>query len=62
MKSHAIRSFLLVGLVGLAAPSTTYAISYNYTTINVPGSAYTIASGINNAGQIVGLFADSSGT
>jgi probable HAF family extracellular repeat protein len=32
----------------------------SYTTLNVPGSIQTIASGINNAGQVVGLYADSS--
>jgi probable HAF family extracellular repeat protein len=32
-----------------------------YTTINVPGSSRTIAYGINDLGQIVGLYSDASG-
>lgn len=28
----------------------------SFTTIDVPGSAYTAATGINNLGQIVGLY------
>jgi len=33
----------------------------NFTTIDFPGSAYTAAAGINDAGQIVGYFGDSAG-
>jgi len=36
--------------------------SYTFTTIEVPGVGYTVASGINAAGQIVGWFADAIGT
>ena len=32
-----------------------------FTTLDVPGAGFTEAFGINNAGQVVGLFADSSG-
>ncbi len=32
-----------------------------FTTIDVPGSNYTSAMGINDAGQIVGVFFDSTG-
>jgi probable HAF family extracellular repeat protein len=32
-----------------------------YTTIDVPGAIYTEADGINNAGQIVGYYADLHG-
>jgi hypothetical protein len=39
------------------ATSTTY----TYTTIVPPGSDYTIASSINDKGQIVGLYQDSNG-
>ncbi len=35
--------------------------AYTFTTINVSGATNTIASGINNAGQIVGHYNDSSG-
>jgi probable HAF family extracellular repeat protein len=33
-----------------------------FTTINFPGATDTVASGINNAGKIVGQFTDQSGT
>ena len=36
-------------------------LSYTYTTINVPGSTFTSAYGINNSGQIVGAYTDSTG-
>ena len=29
-----------------------------YTTLDVPDAAFTVAQGINNAGQIVGLYVD----
>lgn len=34
---------------------------YSFSKILVPGSVYTDASGINNAGQIVGTYQDSAG-
>jgi probable HAF family extracellular repeat protein len=34
----------------------------NFTTIDVPGATQTCAYGINDLGQIVGLFSDSTGT
>jgi uncharacterized membrane protein len=33
----------------------------NYTTLDVPGSSLTATNGINDAGQIVGVYADASG-
>src|SRR5260370_15543092 len=36
--------------------------TYTFTTFDVPGATYTYASGINNAGQIVGLFWDNAGS
>jgi hypothetical protein len=39
-------------------PATT---TYTYTTIVPPGSGYTIASSINDKGQIVGLYQDGNG-
>ena len=32
-----------------------------YTTLDVPGAAFTVAQGINNAGTIVGLYVDGDG-
>lgn len=46
-------------LCGLATPA--FAADYTFATIDVPGAAATAASGINDAGQIVGLFIDGSG-
>ena len=37
------------------------ASAFTFTTIDVPGATATIAFGINNRGQIVGLYADVSG-
>ena len=42
-------------LVGLTGPARA---QYDYTTIDVPGSTYSLASGINDAGQIVGWYVD----
>ena len=44
----------------IAAP-LTFADSYMFTTIDVPDSTMTTASGINASGQIVGTYTDSSG-
>src|SRR5882724_9510051 len=38
----------------LSALATTYAASYTFTTVDVPGALSTMAYGINPAGQIVG--------
>jgi len=35
---------------------------YSFTTIDYPGANYTEADGINNAGQIVGVYNDSNGS
>jgi probable HAF family extracellular repeat protein len=46
---------LLVLALLLARPGQARA-DYIFTTIDVPGSAYTVASGINDAGQVVGYY------
>ena len=35
--------------------------TYTYTTIDPPGSTYSVAESINNKGQIVGFYQNSSG-
>ena len=35
--------------------------SFIFTTIDVPGSTFTAARGINDAGQIAGVFGDATG-
>ena len=57
---------LLVSAVGIALclPRSATAQStarYTYTIIDVPGAAHTYASGINNAGQIVGYYLGTAG-
>src|SRR3954452_18102767 len=42
----------------LATGSTANATNFSFTQIDMPGALYTTASGINDAGQIVGSFAD----
>jgi probable HAF family extracellular repeat protein len=53
-------------LAGIATAATAdfrgfLDVGGTFTTIDVPGATYTQASGINNAGQIVGGFFDSNG-
>ena len=55
-----------LGLVVAAFASSVSAAPYTFTTLDVPGASFrgesfTEASGINDAGQVVGLFRDSSG-
>jgi uncharacterized membrane protein len=45
----------------LSAIATTYAASYTFTTIDVPGSISTVTTGINDSGRIVGRFRDAAG-
>jgi probable HAF family extracellular repeat protein len=51
---------LLVGMV-LVTPASAWALTYTFATIDVPGAGFTQAFGINNAGQIVGVFGDATG-
>ena len=45
----------------LASVDSATAVKYEFMTIDVPGADRTEAHGINNAGQIVGLFFDATG-
>src|SRR5437660_1241498 len=60
MRHQLLRCLSLVSfLIGLSA--TSWATTYTFTTIDVPGAVFeTAAGGINNAGQIVGRFVSSS--
>jgi probable HAF family extracellular repeat protein len=53
----------LVALVGavLAVPLPAHAIPYRFTLLDVPGATDTSALGLNNRGQIVGDYSDTSG-
>jgi probable HAF family extracellular repeat protein len=57
------RHVTLLGVVVVAsavAGSGAHATPYDFTTINLPGSYYTTAYGINNAGTVVGSYSDAS--
>ena len=49
-----IVALLLTALI--AAGSSAKAAAFSFTQIDVPGASQTSASGINDAGQIVGAF------
>ena len=53
---------MALGLALTAFASSVSAAPYTFTTLDVPGANDTRAFGINNAGQVVGLFGDSSGS
>jgi hypothetical protein len=42
----------------MAPPSE--ALAFTFTTIDVPGATFTAATGINTAGQIVGVYSGGS--
>src|SRR6267143_1532894 len=46
----------------LATGSPANASAFSFTQLDVPGATLTAARGINNAGQIVGVFTNSTGT
>jgi hypothetical protein len=43
-------------LLGLLLGATAFAQQFQYTTLQVPGSTYTVALGVNNNGDIVGTY------
>src|SRR4051794_5276606 len=45
----------------ITAASSAYGAAFTFTQIDVPGAYITYAYGINDAGQIVGVFTDSTG-
>src|ERR1039457_3486770 len=45
----------------LAACGPGQAQTYSYSTFDPPGSTFTVVNGMNNAGQIVGSYRDSTG-
>jgi len=64
MRDWGRRRVTLLGVVVAASTvdgSGAHATPYDFTTINVPGSYYTTAYGINNAGTVVGSYNDASG-
>lgn len=51
----------VVAFVALIATAQAAEAQYTYTKIMYPGSTWTEASGINDAGQVVGTYTDTSG-
>ncbi len=61
----AIFFIVLLGLIALPSfhPLVMQAADgYTFSTIEVPGSSLTIASGIDLLGRVVGYYSDSTGT
>src|SRR5262245_43444779 len=56
MRKTNIRCALLAIASLLTATSTANAAGYTFTTLDPPTSTFTLPSGINDAGQIVGSF------
>src|SRR6476646_8261658 len=50
-----------LAIAPMAAGSSANAATFSFTQIDVPGASFTQALGINNAGQIVGSFNNSTG-
>src|SRR5262249_5110766 len=59
--SQVVRCLGVIGLF-IGVSSAWAEPLYNFTTIDVPGAVSTSASGINDAGQIVGSFSDATRT
>ena len=57
------RKWFLLGmfLVGVFAATISLALGATFTTIDVPGASFTIAFGINDRGQIVGIYGGAAG-
>jgi hypothetical protein len=58
--NHLIIASALLGLLPATAQAQKPLASYAYTTIDPPGSIYTIANGINSLAQIVGFWQDNN--
>ena len=56
MKTHLFISNLLVALAALSNGQSAEPTQYRFTQINVPGSAHTAAHGVNNRGDVVGVY------
>ena len=56
-----LNKWLLAVLV-LSLSSVAFADSFTYSSIVVPGQTFTVAFGINNAGQIVGGYSCCAGS
>jgi probable HAF family extracellular repeat protein len=62
MNLRAALVLLILGLGITTQPSLADPITFTISLIDVPGSASTMAMGINNAGQIMGSYTDNTGS
>ena len=62
MKSLATFTLLCLALLATSTATLADPITFNITTIDVPGATSTAAIGINNAGQIAGSYTNATGT
>jgi len=61
MKRIALALFLIHLVFLCVFVTQTWAVSYTFTSLDVPGALSTTAKGINNVGQIVGTYGHSDG-
>lgn len=60
MRRQLLTCLIILSFV-LGLTRSVFAISYTYTTIDVPGASDTFVFGVNDAGQMVGHYYDASG-
>jgi hypothetical protein len=60
LRQAVIATTLMLVLTLVTLSSGAFALTF--TTIDVPDAVFTVAYGINAAGQIVGAYLDSNGT
>jgi probable HAF family extracellular repeat protein len=57
-----VRKLVVCAALVLIAKPTEVEAGWVFKTFDVPGVSYTVGTGINNAGQVVGFFDDATGT
>jgi probable HAF family extracellular repeat protein len=61
MKSTAVFTLLVAVWCVSRQPVKADSLKFTFTTVSFPGSSSSVATGINNAGQIVGTYTDTAG-
>jgi hypothetical protein len=59
-KGLIFRSLWVIILV-IGIPGLSHGISFTYSSLDYPGASQTFASGINDSGQVVGIYEDATG-
>ena len=62
MRKISLLSVLSLGCILTILSKPTFAQSFTFTSIDVPGATFTVAEGINPEGRITGFYIDSAGT